>query len=97
MSLFYFISNVPLILGAEVVADVATEGVVGKLWQHLLAAIVFSSLGIVLLLISFWTLNRILPFSFHKEIEQDQNVSLAIVIASVIIGMSIIIAAAIVG
>ena len=33
--------------------------------------------------------------SVTKEIEQDQNVALAIIIGSVIIGMSIIIAAAI--
>jgi putative membrane protein len=36
-----------------------------------------------------------MPFSLRKEIEEDQNTALAIIIGSVIIGMSIIIAAAI--
>jgi uncharacterized membrane protein YjfL (UPF0719 family) len=37
------------------------------------------------------------PFSVVKEIEQDQNTALGIIIGSVLIGMSIIIAAAIYG
>jgi uncharacterized membrane protein YjfL (UPF0719 family) len=37
------------------------------------------------------------PFSLRKEIEEDQNVALAIVIASVIIGIALIIVAAISG
>ena len=35
------------------------------------------------------------PFSVRKEIEDDQNVALAIVIASVILGSALIIAAAV--
>jgi uncharacterized membrane protein YjfL (UPF0719 family) len=37
------------------------------------------------------------PFSLKKEIEEDQNVAVGIVIASIIIGIAIIIAAAISG
>ena len=37
------------------------------------------------------------PFSVRKEIEEDQNIALAIVIASVILGSALIIAAAIHG
>jgi uncharacterized membrane protein YjfL (UPF0719 family) len=43
----------------------------------------------------FWVMKRMMPFSVTKEIEQDQNIALAIIIGSVVIGMSIIIAAAI--
>jgi uncharacterized membrane protein YjfL (UPF0719 family) len=38
---------------------------------------------------------RIVPFSVRKEIEEDQNTSLGIIMGSIIIGISIIIAAAV--
>jgi uncharacterized membrane protein YjfL (UPF0719 family) len=40
---------------------------------------------------------KIAPFSVKKEIEDDQNTALAIIIAGVLIGISLIIAAAISG
>lgn len=64
---------------------------------HLLAVVVYSLIGIIVLGGSFWIMKRLMPFSVTKEIEQDQNTALAIIIGSVIIGMSIIIAASIMG
>ncbi len=43
----------------------------------------------------FLVLPRILPFSLKKEIEEDQNVALGIVIAAVVLGMAFIIGSAI--
>ena len=40
---------------------------------------------------------KVLPFSLRKEIEIDQNTALGIVLGSLILGISIIIAAAIHG
>jgi hypothetical protein len=37
------------------------------------------------------------PFSIRKEIEEDQNIALAIVMASVVIGIAMIIVAAVSG
>jgi hypothetical protein len=37
------------------------------------------------------------PFSVHKEIEEDQNVALGIIIGAIIIGIALIISAAIQG
>lgn len=65
--------------------------------MHLLAAIAFSVVGIVVLGTSFAIIRRMLPFSVTKEIAEDQNVALAIIIAAVILGLSLIIAAAILG
>lgn len=74
------------------------EGVLqGRLWAHLLAAVVFSLIGVAVLAVCFKLMNKLSPFSLKKEIEEDQNVAVAIIIGSVIIGMSIIIAAAIMG
>lgn len=72
-------------------------GGIALLGSHLLAAIAFSVVGIVVLGGCFWLIKRLMPFSVTKEIEEDQNVALAIIIASVILGLSIIIAAAILG
>lgn len=69
----------------------------GLLVRHLLSAIAFAVVGILVLGGSFWLIKRLMPFSVTKEIEEDHNVALAIIIASVILGMSIIIAAAVVG
>jgi hypothetical protein len=39
--------------------------------------------------------SKVLPFSIRKEIEEDQNTSLGIVLGSIIIGLSLILSAAI--
>ena len=75
----------------------AGSGSLPPIVQHLIAAVAFSIVGIAVLGICFWSIKRILPFSITKEIEQDQNVALAIIIAAVILGLSHIIAAAITG
>ena len=75
----------------------AGSGSVQLLVMHLIAAVAFSIVGIAVLGICFWGIKRILPFSVTKEIEEDQNVALAIIIAAVILGLSHIIAAAITG
>jgi len=46
---------------------------------------------------SFWIITKVAPFSIRKEIEEDQNTSLAILIAGFIVGIAIIIGAAIHG
>lgn len=64
---------------------------------NLLGAIVFAAIGVAVFLLVFWIIVKVTPFSLRKEIEEDQNVSLAIIIGSVMIGIAIIIAAAIHG
>ena len=61
---------------------------------QLILTIVYSALGMAVFGIGFWIVNKIAPFSVRKEIEQDQNTALGIIIGSVIIGLAIIIAAA---
>lgn len=64
--------------------------------DHILSSLVYSGIGMVMFLIAFFLIVKIAPFSVQKEIEEDQNTSLGIIIGSVVIGLSIIIAAAIV-
>lgn len=64
---------------------------------NLLGAVVFALIGVVVFMGVFWTIVRLTPFSVRKEIEEDQNTALAIIVGSVMMGIAIIIAAAIHG
>jgi putative membrane protein len=66
-----------------------------SLIKHLVAAFVFATLGLAVLTVWFWLIVKFAPFSVVREIEQDQNTALGIIIGSIIIGVSLIIAAAI--
>ncbi|MGH9971141.1 MAG: DUF350 domain-containing protein [Pyrinomonadaceae bacterium] len=59
--------------------------------------LLFVLLGLVIFALAFVVIEKSAPFSVRKELEEDQNVALAIVIASVILGSAVIIAAAIHG
>ena len=63
----------------------------------LVTTIVFVLLGLIVFALAFFVITKVTPFSVRKEIEDDQNVALAVVIASVILGSALIIAAAIHG
>lgn len=63
----------------------------------LLSTIVYSGLGVGIFGLTFWVVTKITPFSVRKEIEEDQNIALAIILGAVFIGLSLIIAAAISG
>ncbi len=58
----------------------------------ILSTIVYSVIGLAIYMVAFWLICKISPFSVRKEIEIDQNTSLGIIIGSVMIGLSIIIA-----
>jgi len=59
--------------------------------------VIFVVLGLIVFAIAFLIIAKATPFSVRKEIEDDQNVALAIVIGAVILGSAIIIAAAVHG
>src|ERR687896_176164 len=59
--------------------------------------VVFVVIGLIVFALAFLVIAKATPFSVRKEIEEDHNVALAIVIASVILGSAVIIAAAIHG
>lgn len=61
----------------------------------IISSLVFVGIGVAVFLIAFLLITKLSPFSVRKEIEEDQNTALGIVIGSVIIGLAIIIAAAI--
>lgn len=63
--------------------------------KYIIASVVYSFIGIVVLFISFWIIERITPENLWKEILDKQNKALAIVFAAFIIAIAIIISSAI--
>ena len=68
-----------------------------SLGRHLVAAFVFAMVGVVTLMLCVWVIDRWFPISFRKEILEDQNSALAIIVGALLLGISLIIAAAIHG
>lgn len=62
-----------------------------------LASIIFSLLGIVILLIVYFIIEKLTPENTWDQISKNNNMALAIVFAAFIIGISMIISAAIHG
>ncbi|HEY6877712.1 MAG TPA: DUF350 domain-containing protein [Polyangiales bacterium] len=67
------------------------------LLHALLSSTVFTALGIALFVVAYFLVQKLLPFSIRKEIEEDHNNALAIVMAAIIIAIAMIISAAVHG
>ena len=63
-----------------------------KLANHVVEGVVFSILGILLLAISFVVLDKLTPGSLWKELIEEHNVALGVMLGAFGIGLSIIIA-----
>lgn len=68
-----------------------------QLGGALLSSAAFAVVGIVVFAITFWVITKVTPFSIRKEIEHDHNTALAILVAAVILGIAMIVSAAITG
>ncbi|HYU43400.1 MAG TPA: DUF350 domain-containing protein [Vicinamibacteria bacterium] len=60
-------------------------------------SLLYSVLGTIVLLAAFALIERVLPFSLRKEVAEDQNVALGIILGAFILGVSLIISSAIRG
>ncbi len=65
-------------------------------WPVVIETIVYVILGLVIFGISLWFMEKITPFSIRKEIVEDQNVALALIMASIIFSIALILASALV-
>ena len=63
----------------------------------LLTTAIFTVFGLLVFGLAYMVIVKASPFSIRKEIEDDQNTALAIIIGAVIIGVALIIAAAVHG
>lgn len=65
------------------------------LWQGIWQSAIFSLLGVVVFGVAFLVIAKVVPFSIRKEIEEDQNTALGIVLGAVILGLALIVSSAI--
>ena len=68
---------------------------IDQLLEVVVTALVFVFIGVVLFAVTYGVLGLVFPIK--KEIEEDQNTALGIVIGSIMIGVALIIAGAIGG
>ena len=62
---------------------------------YVLNALVFALVGIVIFVATFVVIDKMTPFHLWKEIVDDKNIALAILLGSMSIDLCIIIAAAV--
>jgi uncharacterized membrane protein YjfL (UPF0719 family) len=62
---------------------------------HMVASVVYSLIGVAIFAVAFLVMEKVAPFSLKKELAEDDNVAVGILLGSIVIGLSIIIASAI--
>jgi len=68
-----------------------------QLGHSLLTTLAFTGLGLVIFAFAFWLMELITPFSIRKEVEERQNLAIAIILGAVVIGIAVIIMGALLG
>lgn len=68
-----------------------------QLANDILAVVVYSVLGIVILAVALVVVDRMTPGTLWKELIEEHNTALAILMGAVVIAFGIVISAAIVG
>ena len=76
--------------------QVLTQTQPAPLWRLMLDAALFGLSGIVLLIIGYYLWELITPYNLRREIHENKNVAVAVVVAAFIIGMAIVIAASLI-
>jgi putative membrane protein len=62
---------------------------------NLLNALIYALLGIVIFLFVFVLIDKMTPYHLWREVVEDKNIALAILVGAVALGMCIIIAVAV--
>ncbi len=63
--------------------------------QSLVGSVVYSAIGVFIFVVAYKLMEWLLPFNVDKELAEDHNTAVGLVVGSVMIGLAIIIAAAI--
>jgi len=61
----------------------------------IVGSLIYTILGIIFLVVGYKVLGAVTPFDLNKEIAEDDNVAAGVLVAGMMIGLGIIIAAAI--
>ena len=65
--------------------------------QYLLNSLVYSLVGILVFWLAFVVIDKLTPYDLWRELVEERNTALAIVIAAMCLGVAVIIASAIHG
>jgi putative membrane protein len=68
-----------------------------ELLPVLTTTVIFVAIGLIVFALAFFIVVLVAPFSVKKEIEEDHNTALALIIGALIIGIAMIISSAIQG
>jgi len=68
-----------------------------ELLPVLTTTVIFVAIGLIVFAVAFLIVVLVAPFSVKKEIEEDHNTAIAIIIGAMIIGIAMIISSAIQG
>ncbi len=63
--------------------------------SNIVNALIFAFIGVMVFVIAFVVMDKVTPYHLWKEIVQEHNMALAILVGAMSIGICIIIAAAI--
>ena len=66
-----------------------------QLMHNVVNALVFAFVGIFIFVIAFFIMDKLTPYHLWKEIVQEHNQALAILVGAISLGICIIIAAAV--
>jgi uncharacterized membrane protein YjfL (UPF0719 family) len=64
---------------------------------NLINTVIFTLLGLIIFIGGFWLMDKFSPYDLWKEIVEEQNRALAILVGSMSVGVAIIIAAVMIG
>lgn len=69
----------------------------GIRWWIVLESAIYAIMGVILSFIAYKLYDLLTPFSLNKELAEDQNIAIGILVGSIFIGIAIIIGASIFG
>ena len=66
-------------------------------WNALVNSLIYTVLGVAIFWIAFMVIDRLTPYNLWKELVEEKNVALAIVVGAMCLGIAVIVGAAIHG
>lgn len=66
-------------------------------WHDLVGSLIYSFLGVFVFCIAFFVVDKLTPFHLWRELIDNKNQPLAIVLAALVLGICIIVASSIHG
>lgn len=65
--------------------------------KPIIGSLIFAAIGILVLVFSFWIVDRLTPHNLWKEIIENKNIALAILAGAFLLAIGMIVSAAIHG